>query len=462
MSSSIQIKEITQAQADHVRLVDEGQFTEVKARETMPRSLSESISAFANTDGGDLYIGITNKERHWLGFANVEAANPHLQLFEELFPLGTNFSYEFLKCESYSGLVLHVQINKTQGITRASSGTPYNRRGAQNLPINTAEKLKRLELNKGVATFENEVTQASKETITESSITGEFIRVVVPTTTPEPWLRKQLLIHDDRPTVAGLLIFAEEPQAVLQKHCGIKIYRYKTSEAEGFRDGLDGIPITIEGHLYQQIREAVRRTQEIAESIPKMGAGGFEHIKYPPETLHEIVTNAVLHRDYSVKDDIHIRIFDDRIEVQSPGKLPAHITVSNILDERFARNGSIVRILNKFPDPPNKDVGEGLNTAFTKMNELGLKSPIIKELDNAVLVLIKHEPLASPEQTIMEYLEKYGTIKNAKAREITYTRTDFKMKSIFNRMEKTGQIEKVPGTRTASTAWRKKSNPSNL
>jgi ATP-dependent DNA helicase RecG len=126
------------------------------------------------------------------------------------------------------------------------------------------------------------------------------------------------------------------------------------------------------------------------------------------------------------------------------------------LEERFARNGSIVRILNKFPNPPNKDVGEGLNTAFAKMAELGLKAPVITELENAVLVLIKHEPLASPEDAIMKYLEDHNTIKNATARKITYINTDFRMKGIFNRMEAAGMIEKVPGTRTNSTAYRKK------
>lgn len=456
---SIHIEHITVEQAEKIRLIDEGQFVDVKAREKSPRSLSEDISAFANTDGGDVYIGITDKERLWVGFDNIEAANGHLQLFEELFPLGTYFHYEFLQCNSKQGLVLHIQINKTQGITKASSGLSYIRRGAQSLPVNTPEKMKRLELTKGVTSFETELVNISKNIITDSAITKKFIEEVVPTTKPEPWLRKQVLIRDERPTVAGVLLFAEEPQAVLQKHCGIKIYRYKTREVEGFREVLADIPLTVEGCLYNQIQEAVKQTQEITESIPKLGESGFETFKYPPDTLHEIITNAVLHRDYSIKDDVHIRIFDDRVEVQSPGRLPAHITVSNILDERYARNGSIVRILNKFPDPPNKDVGEGLNTAFAKMTELGLKPPIINELDNAVLVLIKHEPLASPEEIIMRYLEEHGTIKNATAREITHTKTDFRMKGIFNRMDKSGLIEKVPGTRTSSTAWRKRQKP---
>jgi len=452
---SITIAQITTEQMDKIRLLDEGQFADIKAKEIAPRTLTQHISAFANADGGDLYIGITDKERRWEGFKNVEGANGHLQIFEELFPLGTDFQYDFLRCANQSGLVLHVQINKTKGIIKASDGFPYIRRGAQTRIINTPEKFRLLELTKGVASFETDTVNVPKETIVNSKITDEFVRQVIPSATAEPWLRKQVLLRDDRPTVGGVLLFADEPQAVLPKHCGIKVYRYKTRDVAGFREVLADDPSTVEGCLYQQIRDAVKLTQQITETIPRMGFSGFETIKYPPATLHEIVTNAVLHRDYSVKDDVHIRIFDDRVEVQSPGRLPAHVTVKNILDERFARNGAIVRILNKFPDPPNKDVGEGLNTAFREMNNLGLKDPIIKELENAVLVLIRHEPLASPEITILEYLEAHPTIKNAKAREITHTRTDFRMKSIFNRMEASHQIEKVPGTQTSATAYRK-------
>jgi predicted HTH transcriptional regulator len=82
---------------------------------------------------------------------------------------------------------------------------------------------------------------------------------------------------------------------------------------------------------------------------------------------------------------------------------PAHVTVENILDERFARNGKLVRLINKFPDPPNKDVGEGLNTAFAAMKKLQLKDPLITELENSVVVNIRHESLASPEEIVMEY-----------------------------------------------------------
>lgn len=66
--------------------------------------------------------------------------------------------------------------------------------------------------------------------------------------------------------------------------------------------------------------------------------------------------------------------------------------------EQSARNPKIVRLINKFPNPPNKDVGEGLNTAFEAMEKLRLKKPEIEEKKNSVVVYVAHSPLASPER----------------------------------------------------------------
>ena len=456
---------ISEPEAELVEQIAEGQYSEVKAIQISPGKLTKAISAFANTDGGDVYVGVDEiqlgggvKKRRWNGFHDVEAANSHLQTFERLFPLGTGFHYEFLRRAGNpnSGLVLHIQVSRNPSIIKATDDIPYIRRGAQSLPVNTPDALKRLEYGKGIISFENNIVDVSKDIITESPLTQSFLNYVVPSADADSWLTKQRLVINNKPAVAGLLLFAEEPQAVLPKTCGVKIYRYKTKEAEGFRNVMAETPKTIEGCLYDQIRNTVSETIKITESIPKMGEEGLQQIQYPSETLHEIIANAIIHRDYNVADDVHIRIFDNRIEVQSPGRLPAHVTVKRILSERFARNGAIVRLLNKFPDPPNKDVGEGLNTAFAKMRELGLKDPYIEEKENDVLVIIRHETLASPEEAIMKYLETHDQIKNKKAREVTNVRMDYQMKTIFGRMEDAGMIEQVSGTRTSSTLTKKR------
>src|SRR5205807_9129121 len=109
--------------------------------------------------------------------------------------------------------------------------------------------------------FEEQTVGAPKQLILASPVTRGYLKHVIPSyeAQPEPWLLKQQLIVNDMPTVAGLLLFAEEPQAQIPKRCGIKIYRYRTSEAEGFRDVLEFIPITVEGCLYDQIKATVER-----------------------------------------------------------------------------------------------------------------------------------------------------------------------------------------------------------
>ena len=101
-------------------------------------------------------------------------------------------------------------------------------------------------------------------------------------------------------------------------------------------------------------------------------------------------------------------------------------------------------------------MGEGLNTAFEKMHQLGLRDPNIEERDSDVLVTIRHEPLASPEQTILKYLESHSTIRNKEAREITHIRDSDKMKTILRRMAERGEIEGVPGKRFGGMAYQKK------
>jgi len=279
---------------------------------------------------------------------------------------------------------------------------------------------------------------------------------VVPSSEPEAWLRKQELIREDKPTVAAVVLFSDLPQAALPKRTGIKVYRYKTHEAEGTRDTLVGQPISIEGCAYDVIKKAVEVTKDTIEGMQILGTKGLEPVTYPAETLHEVITNAVLHRDYGVADDVHVRIFDNRVEVESPGRLPAHITPRNILKERFARNGSIVRIINKFPDPPNKDVGEGLNTAFRAMEDSRLKAPVISERDHSVMVQIKHERLASAEDIIMEYLENNPLITNRVARGLTGIRSENSMKVVFWRLRDRGLIRQVPGRSGFASAWQKK------
>lgn len=452
----VNVNQITDAQLEQLLKYHEGHFLDLKAKEIKPGKLTKAISAFANADGGELFVGLTNDSPPlWNGFADPEDANGHLQIFEELFPLGGEFSYDFLVHPDQTGYVLQATVSKTKGIVKASDGIAYLRRGASSLPQNTATKIALLERNKGITTFEKETVSIDLTRVTGSDTALKFIQAVVPTSEPEPWLRKNELIQGDLPTVAGVVLFADLPQAILPKRTGIKVYRYQSSGAAGTRDTLVGNPESVEGSAYDVIKGAVSLTQEIINGIQILGPDGLEPVSYPTETLHEVITNAILHRDYGIADDVHVRIFDNRVEVESPGRLPAHITPRNILKERFLRNGNIVRVINKFPNPPNKDVGEGLNTAFEAMKALHLKPPIILESDNSVVVHIKHEKLASAEDVVMQYLADNPLITNRVARGLTGIHSENSMKNVFNRLRDRGQIEQVPGRAGFASAWQK-------
>lgn len=439
---------LTEEKVSQLFQIEENHFNDFKSKDVSGKKLSKSISAFANASGGDIYVGIREendtKIKHWEGFTNIEDANAILQIIESLPLIENYYDLEFLRHPTLETYILKINIFKTQMIVKTTDDMVFVRKGAQCLPVDTHEKLRRLELDKGIASYENEpIAESELSDATDSDIYQFFAKNIIPEVDAEKWLFKQRLVHDNRLTVAGEMLFADEPQICLPKRSSIKIFRYKTSGIAD-RDTLAAQPITVEGCAYRQIYDAVAKTKDIIESIKKLGEG-FETIEYPEETLHEIITNAVLHRDYSITTDIQIRIFDNRVEVESPGKLPGHVTTDNILNAQAARNPKMVRLINKFPDAPNKDVGEGLNTAFDAMTKLRLKVPKIEELENSVLLTIKHEKLASPEELIVSYLVENDSVKNGIGRSVTGIKSENTMKTVFYRLRDRGFIYLVRG-----------------
>ena len=449
---------LTPQESTKILSLEEGHFVDLKSKDVSPAKLTKSLSAFANAEGGELFVvideDVRQRKRTWRGFDRIEDANGFIQCFERLFPLGIECNFGFLESSIGSGLVLKVEIRKSMDVKLASDGKAYLRRAAQSFPVVGEESLTRLRRNKGIASFETEPVPVEKSLITNSEPIIKFMLEVVPAAEPEPWLKKQQVIVEEKPTVAGLLLFADEPQAAIPKRCGLMIYRYKTKDDEGSRETLDFDPVSIEGCAYDQIKAAVQKTTEIIESVRINTPSGLATVAYPSTALHEVITNAVLHRDYSIADDIHIRIFDNRVEVLSPGTLPAHITPANILNERFARNGAIVCLINKFPNPPNKDVGEGLNTAFNAMREMKLKPPVVSQDGGYVKVILKHEALATPEELILDFLKTHDQIRNKEARDICFIGSENKMKRIIQAMIANGLLELVPGTTRYTAAYR--------
>lgn len=436
---------------------------DMKGKDIKPAKLSKTVSAFANSNGGEIYLGISHlddKNQYiWNGYINEESFNGYATLLENILPSFESYVIEAFEHPVEHTYIFHIIIHKTNTIIKASDGKIYERHGVQNLPCDSPEKILRLQLDKGIASYEDEITQGVFDDIKDSPILLNFLHDVVPQTLPYDWLRKQRVMDSNaKINVAGELLYDECPQAVLPKQSGVRILRYYTDECEGERGTLeDGFPISIEGDIYSLINKTVATVKEIVERVGVISKEGKESKIYPDVTLHEIITNAVLHRDYSILKDIQIRIFTNRIEVESPGKLPGHITLENILSEQYSRNPKIIRLISKFPSPPNKDVGEGLNTAFRAMQEMHLKPPTIAETDNSVIVTIRHERLADAETIVLDYLKEHETITNAIARSLTGIADSNKMKKVFYVLKDKALLEIVPGTRGVATRWRMKS-----
>jgi ATP-dependent DNA helicase RecG len=156
-----------------------------------------------------------------------------------------------------------------------------------------------------------------------------------------------------------------------------------------------------------------------------MGPLGFEVVhRYPVRVLREAVTNAVIHRDYRIASDIQVRVFIDRVEIESPGLLPGPVSQSNVWKiGSFNRNPLIVNALREFPDPPNLDAGEGVRMMFDTMWQSQLYLPLYLTRPqlgkDAVLVVMLNEQRPTVWDQVSDFIDKHGSISNKEVRKLS-------------------------------------------
>jgi ATP-dependent DNA helicase RecG len=418
--------------------------------------------ALANADGGEFIVGVEDQGSDlnaWRGFEVMEHANYVLQSLQNNITPPVPYTVEWYRVQGAldSGVACLVSVQKSDDVHRTSAGKVLVRRGAQSLEI-TGQAITDLALSKGARSYEDQLL--AKYDISDLVAEDElrfFLDSYSPQTDPDQFVQKQRLIDRDsgEATVASAILFAEHPSAVVPKRCAVKVARYETKDLEPRREHLKADPVTIEGPARDVIDETIKTVTEMVESVSVLRAdGGMAPMSYPPDALKEIIVNAVIHRDYNVSDDTLVLVFDNRVEVRSPGKLPGHMTVSNLLTDRFARNPTIVRLLNKYPDAPNKDIGEGLNTVVAKMAEAKLQQPRFHVDENTFVVVLGHQPLARPQEIVLEYLSTNAEITNSIGRSITGITSENSMKDVFISLAKAGKLERVPDKAGNRSAWR--------
>jgi ATP-dependent DNA helicase RecG len=325
--------------------LNEDHFNDVKSTRISPAKLQETFVAFANSDGGDLYIGIEDKSiqgERVIGFQEQEDANGIIStLLEETNPAVENLLVEFLEAPG-KGMILHFGIPKSPKVHYTASGDCYIRINAAKRKIK-GDRITQLGYSKGAEPYERRALEnVELEEITDSSLLENYMERVGTHLEREAFLRKQRLLTkkdgDRVPNVGCVLLFDEEPQATMETRCAVKVYRLRTTEAEYKREQLEEMPVTINGDIERVIARTIDQVAKYVDGASFKDAGKIVKLNYPAEALKEILVNAVIHRDYSLNDDIHVRIFDNRIEIQSPGRLPGYMTIKNLYDERFSRS----------------------------------------------------------------------------------------------------------------------------
>ncbi|MEP0872700.1 ATP-binding protein [Trichocoleus desertorum AS-A10] len=273
-------KSLLKAKEDH--------FLDLKSTLIAPSKLQTHFVAFANTDGGELIVGIedvSSLEERIKGFISPEDANEHINtLLSQTKPAVEGVEVEFLNFNK-NGFVLRVIVPKSQHVHYTAADECYVRLNASTRRIR-GEQITRLSYAKGSYSYERvPVPHVSAEEILESSYLSKYLEKIEAFQESEKFLKKQRLLiqHEGKllPTVACVLLFDDEPQASLDTRCSIKVYRLQTTEREYKREHLVEMPSTIEGSLEEQINKVKSRVSELLEDVTINLGGKRTKLNYP-------------------------------------------------------------------------------------------------------------------------------------------------------------------------------------
>ncbi len=392
----------------------EVRFAGGKVRGPEQDDLANEVAAFANTRGGVLLLGVHDKTREVLGIP-VE----RLDDVEELVRLACEDSIKPPAAPIVERIRLPDTVGNEQPVVRLdvpasllvhqSPGGYYHRVGSSKRPI-PPDQLARLFQQRSQARIirfdETPVPRATLGDLDEAL----WRRFIAPRfkDTPEQWLSKLAMASQDengtwRPTVAGLLLASREPQQFLPA-AFVQAVAYRGTEISpqaGAAYQLDARDIT--GPLDRQIFDAcdfVRKNMRV--SARKSAEGGREDIpQFDMLAVFEALTNAVAHRDYSMPGSkVRLRLFEDRLELYSPGLLVNTMTPESLPYRQAARNEAIASLLARCPVERDDFAGhrahimdkrgEGVPIILSRSEELSGRAPEYRLIDESELLLTIH------------------------------------------------------------------------
>jgi len=334
--------------------------------------------AFANTDGGTILLGVNSFGRviDYLTDEDVEG-----ELVRAMVMCRPPVVTEWEQFQLPDGVVVALKIARSPELHALADGRVLVRAGSVNKPP-SGEVIRHLAATKSSGDFESEPVAGTTLVDLDKSVLDEYLRLRKERggRPPRGTLQDHLgeigaMLEDGTPTVAGMLLFGKHPQAFLPQS-SIIFVKFHGKEARG-RDGLAGYGrrVEIDGPLARMIERAWNlTTEEITVEAVVHGLRRKEMPEYPPFAVREALVNAMCHRDYRLSGRrVEIRLYDDRLEVISPGGLPGYITLDNIVEEHFSRNPRLVAGL--FQWGYIEELGLGIDRMIEEMLESGHTAP---------------------------------------------------------------------------------------
>lgn len=371
----------------------EDQWFERKSCRIAPRDLAQALIGFANADGGTLVIGLDDGEVEGTD-GNAEKRNSQLQANVDFCVPPVPAKSRLVACVDRRGepseLVVF-QVEPSELVHANQKDEVFLRVGDENRRLGFSQRQELL-FDKGQASYEARPSGASLDLIDRALLDG-YARSAG-ASDPMRLLHARGLADDGGLTIAGCLLFAESPQAFLPE-AFIRVLRYRGRErGSGARQQLVD-DIRLEGPIPVQLRQAREQVERLQPTRRALSEGGtFEDVPLVPDDAWlEGIVNAAVHRSYSMAGDhIRVEIFDDRIEISSPGRFPGLVDLEDPLQTmRFARNPRIARVCADLS--LGQELGEGIRRMFEEMRQAGLTDPVYRQTSGSVELQLLAEPV---------------------------------------------------------------------
>ncbi len=392
--------------------------------------LAETMVAFANADGGVICIGVDEAGKPVGPTLSEDVESALVQALARCRPPVVT---EWEQMETPDGVVIALKIARSPELHALADGRVLIRAGSENRPLG-GEAIRHLAATKSSGDFEAEPVSGATLVDFDQGLLDEYLRLRAERSgRPVGDLQEHLvnigaMTEDGTPTVAGLLLFGKNPQVFLPQS-GVVFVKFLGTEARG-RDGLAGYGrrVELQGPLARLVERAWNLvTEEMRVEAVVTGLRREERPEYPPFAVREALVNALCHRDYRLRGRrVEIRMYEDRLEVISPGGLPGYITLDNIVEEHFSRNPRLVSGL--FHWGYIEELGLGIDRMIEEMLENGHPAPVFEakpysftvRLFNTIerIPSIKKWPTNMNERQMkaLAYLEKEGRITNREYR----------------------------------------------